>query len=105
MNRYRLPQFTATHALAPAVRQYRVANDRPLPMGVHAALINRSDDDLEWVDCKTFPNNITCQECGNSGPGSVRCCRRDDACVVIDPPERSGARAPVFSRSPVARRF
>jgi hypothetical protein len=34
------------------------------------------------VDCETFPNNVTCHECGVTGPGTIDCTRC--GCAIED---------------------
>ena len=41
------------------------------------------------IDCKDFPDNITCRECNNSGPGTLDCCqlfKRGDSCIIMNDP-------------------
>lgn len=80
-----LPGFTAEAALhSGRGRGYR-AGPAPSPVAGAGTLMaaTAKGGKLEWIDCNGFPDNITCQQCGNSGPGSVNCCP-DDYCVVID---------------------
>jgi hypothetical protein len=55
----------------------------PRPRGVAVTPALGIFNPTDWIDCNQFPENITCKECGNTGPGSVVCCP-DNNCVVID---------------------
>lgn len=72
------------------------------------ALDNRANDD-PVVDCKSFPDSITCHECNSFGPGTWDCCfpRPGHGCIIInDPNEFTGGKPPRtrFSQSVIRHR-
>ena len=78
-----MPQFTAEASLNQTRGRYRVTALTTAVVGRGAtepALQIRGEPD--WVDCNE-PFAYLCQECGGTGPGSIRCCR-NDYCAVID---------------------
>lgn len=86
MSTVRMPGYTAEAALNARRRTYRASThfaDVPHPGGVAPAVILRPEEDV--IDCNDFPNNQTCKECGNSGPGSVVCCPTGK-CVIRPKP-------------------
>jgi hypothetical protein len=93
----RLPGFTAEAGIRNSIGHYRAVaattTDRP---ELTPAL--RIGPEPDWVDCKEFPNNITCQECGNTGPGSVRCCRNANCAVIDSRPVLTYRGAPALRR-------
>ncbi len=95
-----VPGFAAEAAISKQTEFYysetrsHLIEDR----AVMPAAQRSSGDDMDWVDCKDFPNNITCLECGIGPPWGLRCCRDENKCVVMNPPEpQPGRRWPAFS--------
>jgi hypothetical protein len=90
MNTIKMPGFTAEASLNRASRNYSGMAAIPTILGIGAlTLALDNDPELGYIDCNDFPNNITCRECGNTGPGSVICCP-NDYCIVNNPPEARG---------------
>jgi hypothetical protein len=84
MNATRIPGFTADAALYRTSGTYRTMAATPIVLAEHAlTLATAKDGNLEWIDCRDFPSNIICRECGNTGPDSAVCCP-DGFCAVID---------------------
>jgi hypothetical protein len=78
-----MPRFTAEASIYETRGRYRVMAVAAGVMSGAAttpALQVRGEPD--WVDCNE-PFAYLCQECGGTGPGSIRCCR-NDYCAVID---------------------
>jgi hypothetical protein len=78
-----IPGFTAESTLSRAGRRYRAVATTSTILGSNALTPALKNTEPTWIDCNDFPNNITCRECGITGPGSVVCCP-DDYCAVID---------------------
>ena len=86
----RIPGFTAETTLYGASRNYRAMGASPTALRSGAlTLALDNDPKLGYIDCKDFPDNITCRECGNTGPDSVICCPNDH-CIVNNPPDARG---------------
>lgn len=78
-----LPGFTAVASLYRTSERYcavAAATDAMTAGASMPALQVGAEPD--WVDCNE-PFAYLCQECGGTGPGSIRCCRNDN-CAVID---------------------
>jgi hypothetical protein len=71
----RIPGFTAETTLGDGTRGFRAAASAPEMARARVTLAVDNDDDLGWIDCKTFPDSITCHECNAFGPGTFDCCQ------------------------------
>lgn len=91
MNKMKMPGFTAETSLYKPSGHYRVVADTPNALAAAAltlALYNRVNTE-SFVDCKTFPDNITCHECNSTGPGTFDCCqlrKPGDSCIILNDP-------------------
>ncbi|WP_155920516.1 hypothetical protein [Methylobacter luteus] len=93
MNAMNMPGFTAEASLHKTNDHYRSIAGTFDTLAVAAlapALLFRRNTnpapDID-VDCNTFPDNITCNECNSYGPGTLDCCnlrRPGDICIIKD---------------------
>jgi hypothetical protein len=108
----RMPGFTAELSLSRKEGSHRARAGGPR---VPAALTPAFDIDRHGrnttttIDCKGFPDAITCHECNSTGPGTLQCCqlrKKGDDCIIIndpnalaqpDLPPHMFTRVPVFS--------
>ena len=111
-----LPGFTADSSYYRTAGLYRVMAGnsgscaRP---SVSLARDNRKSGTEASVDCKSFPDGITCHECNAFGPGTFDCCELrgmrnpGDSCIIVNDPNAEPARPTSrFSRgSAIATRF
>ena len=121
VNTMALPGFTAEASYYSVGGRYRARSRTPSgPAGaaVTLALDNRTFGTEASVDCKSFPDSITCHECNSFGPGTFNCCelrgmrKPGDSCIIVndpsalsipDRPTRWLPRVPVTSRRFAAR--
>ena len=113
-----LPGFTAEASYYRTGGQYRaIAGTSNPPAGATLTLArdNRTFGTEASVDCKSFPDGITCHECNAFGPGTFDCCelrgmrKPGDSCIIVNDPNAEaspGGPALRFSRgSAVSSRF
>ena len=90
-----MPGFTAEASLHKVSRRYRATADTSSALAaglLMLALDNRSFNTQASVDCKTFPDNVTCHECNSTGPGTFDCCELGgmrhpgDSCIIVNDP-------------------
>jgi hypothetical protein len=83
-------------ALARANGRYSLAGARRAVAAITLAAAKRPPK-IGYIDCKTFPNSITCNECNATGPGTFNCCQvfeRADACIINNDPNAPGLQVP-----------
>ena len=90
------PGFTAEASLYLTKRSYRAVSAMPDAIGaadLKLALFIDPTNPKPDVDCNTFPDGITCNECGATGPGTFDCCKLagkgSGKCVIIPYKPRS----------------
>ena len=70
------------------------------------ALDNRTFGTEASVDCKSFPDSITCHECNSFGPGTFDCCelrgmrKPGDSCIIVNDPNAESTPGRATSRFP-----
>jgi hypothetical protein len=82
-----MPGFTAETSLYKTSGHYRAMAGTPHTLA--AAALTLAAIATSSVDCKTFPDNITCHECNSTGPGTLDCCqlrKRGDSCIIVNDP-------------------
>jgi hypothetical protein len=90
-----IPGFTSETSL------YKTSGHYYATAGTHNALtaagltlaLDNSWNVTASVDCKTFPDSITCHECNATGPGTFNCCslggtRPGDKCIIKNDPNK-----------------
>ena len=104
-----LPGFTAEVSQYTASRRYRAmagTSNAPAAAALTLALDNRTFGTEASVDCKTFPDSITCHECNSTGPGTFNCCELrgmrnpGDSCIILNDPNALSNPGSPTSRSP-----
>ena len=86
----KLPGFTAETVLNDRAANYRAnAAASVMPNAGHLTLALDNDPKLGYIDCKEYPNNVSCRECGATGPDSAICCP-NNYCIINNPPEERG---------------
>ena len=78
----KMPRFTAEASLYETRASYRMLAGATGVGGTGLTAPALQVREPDWVDCNE-PFAYLCQECGGTGPGSIRCCR-NDYCAVID---------------------
>jgi len=90
-----LPGFTAEASQYKASGRYLAMAGTSNALAAAAltlALDNRAFGTEASVDCKTFPDSITCHECNSTGPGTFNCCELrgmrnpGDSCIILNDP-------------------
>jgi hypothetical protein len=111
-----LPGFTAEASRYRASGRYRAQAGTftgLVAAGLTLALDNSSFGTTATVDCKTFPDSITCHECNSTGPGTFNCCELGgmrnpgDSCIIVNDPNalsNPGTPTSRFPRIPTAGR-
>lgn len=85
-----IPGFTAEATLYGGSRNYRAVAAVPTVMRSSSLMLALDNDPkLGYVDCKEWPNNLFCRECGATGPDSAICCP-NNYCIINNPPEERG---------------
>ena len=113
-----LPGFTAEASDYRSDGRYRATiwtSSASPGTAVALALDNRRFGTEASVDCKTFPDAITCHECNSTGPGTFDCCELrgmrnpGDSCIIVNDPNALSTPERPTSRFPrvgtVSRRF
>jgi hypothetical protein len=95
------PGFTAEASLYDTTRHYRATARTAAGADLNLALFIDPTHPVADVDCNTFPDGITCNECGATGPGTFNCCalaRKGSDCVVVPykPSSLSGISAGLY---------
>jgi hypothetical protein len=90
LSNMKLPGFTADAVLSDRAANYR-ANAAASVVSKFGQVTLALDNDpkLGYVDCKEWPNNLFCRECGATGPDSAICCP-NNYCIINNPPEERG---------------
>jgi hypothetical protein len=104
-----LPGFTAEASHDKASRRYRAMAGTSSALAGAAltlAVDNPAFGTEASVDCKTFPDSITCHECNSTGPGTFNCCELrgmrnpGDSCIILNDPNALSIPAHPTSRFP-----
>lgn len=105
-----IPGFTAETSLYKTGGHYRAmagAPNEPAAAAIKLALDNPTKPPTSDVDCKTFPDSITCHECNSTGPGTFDCCelkRPGELCVIANDPNLPVPLTSRFPRLPSIRK-
>lgn len=108
-----MPGFTADASLSPASGHYRTSGQycaitsRVGGAAVVTPALRRSLNVEDTVDCKTFPDSITCHECNSTGEGTMKCCRLrnpGDGCIILNDPNAVWAGSPWLDNVTLVRR-
>ena len=73
-----VPGFTAEASLARTRVHYHAMaakSDAIRAADLELALYTDPSVPVPDVDCNTFPDGSTCNECGATGPGTLNCCK------------------------------
>ena len=112
-----LPGFTAeaSHYRARGYRAVAGTSNAFARTALTLALDNPAFGTEASVDCKTFPDSITCHECNSTGPGTFDCCelggmrKPGDSCIILNDPNALSSPGRPTSRFPrvpaISRRF
>ena len=86
-----IPGFTAENALNRNNPNYRAAAVNKMTFGLNSLRPSLKNKELGYVDCKEWPNNLFCRECGATGPDSAICCP-NNYCIINNPPDDAPAK-------------
>jgi hypothetical protein len=94
-----IPGFTADSSLYQMTGHYRaVAGTAHSHTATALTLaLDTAPDGTPIVDCKDYPDSNTCQECNNTGPGTLECCtlgHPTGPCIVLNDPNYPGKPVP-----------
>lgn len=99
MKNTNLPGFNAESSLSRTRANYNAISGTTGGLPAAAVVLARATE--ASVDCGTFPDNITCNECNSSGPGTFNCCELKgmrhpgDSCIILNDPNPLTATPPV----------
>jgi hypothetical protein len=108
-----IPRFTAEASLYKTSAHYRAMAGTPHALAAAALILARARSvNVEAsVDCKTFPDSITCHECNSTGPGTFNCCELrgmrnpGDSCIIVNDPNALSVPVPPRSGFPRVSTF
>ena len=88
-----IPGFSAERALGRTNASYYAMARTSNASGAITVAAPKRPPKIGYIDCKSFPESITCNECNAFGPGTFNCCQlqRADACIINNDPNAASS--------------